>query len=93
VTVASGLQCTGRKRALRPARPNFTSFAWAATSVALPTHSFPAALGAFAEIVKGELSSGDEDRLRGELLLYCGRDTLALLEFFRALSRGLEPSD
>ncbi len=52
-----------------------------------------AALGAFAEIVKGELSSGDEDRLRGELLLYCGRDTLALLELFRALSRGLEPSD
>lgn len=52
-----------------------------------------AAWGAFAKIVKGELSSADEDRLRGELLLYCGRDTLALLELFRALSRGLEPSD
>jgi predicted RecB family nuclease len=44
-----------------------------------------AALGSFAEIVKGELSSADEDRLREELLLYCGRDTLALLEVFRAL--------
>jgi hypothetical protein len=44
-----------------------------------------AALGSFAEIVRGDLSSAEEDRLRGELLLYCGRDTLALLEVFRAL--------
>jgi hypothetical protein len=44
-----------------------------------------AALGAFSRIVKGELSSVDEARLRGELLMYCGRDTLALLEVFRAL--------
>ena len=46
-----------------------------------------AALGSFAEIVKGELSSAEEDRLREELLLYCGRDTLALLEVFRALMK------
>jgi hypothetical protein len=44
-----------------------------------------AASGAFAEIVKGELASADEDRLREELLLYCGRDTLSLLEVFRTL--------
>jgi predicted RecB family nuclease len=44
-----------------------------------------AALGAFAEIVKGEISSVDEDRIREELLQYCARDTLALLEVYRAL--------
>lgn len=47
-----------------------------------------AALGAFAEIVKGELGDAEEERLRAELLLYCGRDTQALLELFRALVRG-----
>ena len=47
-----------------------------------------AALGAFAEIVRGELSSADEARVREELLLYCERDTLALLEVFRALTNG-----
>jgi hypothetical protein len=46
-----------------------------------------AALGAFAEIVKGALSSADEARLRAELLEYCGRDTEALLEVYRALAR------
>ncbi len=45
-----------------------------------------AALAAFAEIVAGRLSKADEDRLREELLLYCGRDTLALLEVYRALA-------
>ena len=44
-----------------------------------------AASGAFAENVKGELSSAGESRLREELLLYCGRDTLSLLEVFRTL--------
>jgi hypothetical protein len=44
-----------------------------------------AALGAFSAIVKGEASSADETRLREELLRYCGRDTLALLEVYRAL--------
>jgi len=44
-----------------------------------------AALGAFSKIVKGELSRADEERVRGELLRYCGRDTLALLEVYRAL--------
>lgn len=43
------------------------------------------ALGAFAGIVKRQLSSTDEDRLRGELLLRRARDTLALFEAFRAL--------
>ena len=46
-----------------------------------------AALGAFAEIVKGEISSADEHRIREELLQYCARDTLALLEVYRALRR------
>jgi len=45
------------------------------------------ALAAYAEIVKGDLSKTDEDRLRGELLRYCGLDTLTLLEIFRALRR------
>ena len=46
-----------------------------------------AALSAFAEIVKGELSGADEARLRAELLLYCGRDTQALLAVYQALGR------
>ena len=44
-----------------------------------------AALGAFAAIVKGETRGEDEDRVRAELLEYCQRDTLALLEVYRAL--------
>jgi hypothetical protein len=46
------------------------------------------ALGAFAQIVKGDVSSADEDRLRAGVLLYCGRDTLALLEVYRELRIG-----
>lgn len=52
-----------------------------------------AALGAFSEIVKGELSNAEAERLRQELLLYCGRDTLALLELFRVLWRGRGPAN
>ena len=44
-----------------------------------------AALGAFSEVIAGTLSSKDEERVRRELLAYCGRDTLALLEVFRAV--------
>jgi hypothetical protein len=45
-----------------------------------------AALGAFAAIIKGELTGADEARIRAELLAYCQRDTLALLEVYRALN-------
>lgn len=44
-----------------------------------------AAMGAFARIVGGDLSPDDESKLRGQLLAYCGRDTLCLIETYRAL--------
>ena len=47
-----------------------------------------AALGAFATIVRGETTGGDEKRVRAELLRYCKRDTLALMEVYRALRDG-----
>lgn len=47
-----------------------------------------AALAAFAEIVEGKLTGSVEVRIREELLRYCGRDTLALLEVYRAMRRG-----
>lgn len=46
-----------------------------------------AAMGAFERIVKGALEPEEERRLRAELRAYCQRDTLALMEVFRALRR------
>ncbi len=46
-----------------------------------------AASSAFETIAKGELTSVDEARVRAALLLYCQRDTLALLEIYRTLCR------
>ncbi len=46
-----------------------------------------AAMSAFERIVGGELGAAEQRSLRAELREYCKRDTLALMEVFRALRR------
>lgn len=46
-----------------------------------------AAMAAFEQIVQGLPTVEEERRLRADLLAYCERDTLALLEVYRALGR------
>ena len=51
-----------------------------------------AASAAFLRVVRGELESSAERRLREALLAYCQRDTLALVEVHRALCALANPA-
>jgi predicted RecB family nuclease len=51
-----------------------------------------AAVGALERLISGALEPGEEARLRGALLAYCERDTLALVELHRALRTRAGPS-